>query len=151
MAWPTSSNLPLRTSTRVKGASRLFSYLAPDPERISIRRLDSIVTDLGLTSIRFLKIDVEGFELNVLKGAHETLRRSNPFILFEYSEMWELAGSDWRECFELLVEEHGYSLFQVEADQFQRPVLRHIVRSASIEAETCTDNSRLPQSHDTRA
>lgn len=49
-------------------------------ELISIRTLDS----MNLQDIAFIKIDVEGNELNVLKGGLTTLKQSNyPKILFE--------------------------------------------------------------------
>lgn len=44
------------------------------------RTLDSVVADLGLDRLDFLKIDVEGAELMVLKGAVETLRDSNRLL-----------------------------------------------------------------------
>jgi len=49
-------------------------------ELITVKTLDSInIQDIG-----FIKIDVEGNELNVLKGALNTLKQSNyPKILFE--------------------------------------------------------------------
>lgn len=47
---------------------------------LPITTLDSF----NLDNIGLIKIDVEGFEKNVLEGAQETLRRSNyPLILFE--------------------------------------------------------------------
>ena len=126
-----------------QGSLAPLPYLAPHPVRIPMRRLDSILAGLGLKSIRFLKIDVEGFELHVLKGAQETLN-SSPYILFEYSEMWGPAGSDWGECFDLLVQQQGYAVYQVGADRYQRPVLRAIPRNAPIDADTCTDTRDSP-------
>lgn len=38
---------------------------------------------LGLTEVDFIKIDVEGFELSVLKGAADLLVRDKPIIVFE--------------------------------------------------------------------
>jgi FkbM family methyltransferase len=62
-------------STLIKNQSPVLST-----ETVSIRTLDS----LGLTNIGFIKMDVEENELNVLKGAMETLKNSNyPTILFE--------------------------------------------------------------------
>ena len=46
------------------------------------RRLD----DYGFADISFIKIDVEGFELEVLQGAAETLRRERPTLLIEIDE-----------------------------------------------------------------
>jgi len=46
------------------------------------RRLDSY----GFTDVSFIKIDVEGFELEVLEGGAETLARERPALLIEIDE-----------------------------------------------------------------
>ena len=50
--------------------------------KVSLRTLDSLLPDI---SVRILKIDVEGFELFVLKGAERILKRTE----FVYFESWE--------------------------------------------------------------
>jgi len=51
-----------------------------DRETISICKLD----DFNLTNVGFIKIDVEGFELDVLKGATKTLEDNDyPSFIFE--------------------------------------------------------------------
>jgi FkbM family methyltransferase len=47
--------------------------------RIGTRRLDS----LALSRPDFIKMDVEGHEIEVLNGAKETLKMARPFIIFE--------------------------------------------------------------------
>lgn len=66
--------------------------------RVPGRRID----DLGLSDIGFIKIDVEGHELAVLRGAQETLRRDRPnlFVENEHSH----AGGDAAAVFDLLKE-----------------------------------------------
>lgn len=54
-------------------------------EDILLRTLD----EFKLDDVSLIKIDVEGFELEVLQGAEETLRRCRPHIVFE---MWDW---DW--------------------------------------------------------
>lgn len=48
-------------------------------ESITVKSLDNY----NFESIDFIKIDVEGYELNVLKGAKETILRNKPCILLE--------------------------------------------------------------------
>ncbi len=49
---------------------------------VALIRLD----DLDASDVRFIKIDVEGHELNVLRGAEETVRRDRPTLLIEVEE-----------------------------------------------------------------
>lgn len=43
-------------------------------EEVSVKVLDDVVSDLSISFIDLLKIDVEGFELGVLKGGEKSLR-----------------------------------------------------------------------------
>ena len=52
-------------------------------EEVCIRTLDSVADELKLRKISFLKIDVEGFELEVLKGAQNILASNHPSIAME--------------------------------------------------------------------
>ncbi len=45
--------------------------------------LDAIVAEHGVESVDFVKIDVEGYELEVLKGAEDLLRRFEPVVFLE--------------------------------------------------------------------
>ncbi len=42
--------------------------------------LDQVVDELGLSKADFIKIDVKGVELEVLKGAAKTLEENNVFL-----------------------------------------------------------------------
>jgi FkbM family methyltransferase len=50
-----------------------------------VRTLDDLVSDLDLKSVNFLKLDVDGYEVGVLRGARGTLCRFAPVIFFEHS------------------------------------------------------------------
>lgn len=67
-------------------------YDRPDEtiEQIVVRtdRLDNIVPES--VDVSLIKIDVEGAELNVMRGAERTLRRCRPIIVFEHG----LGGAD---------------------------------------------------------
>lgn len=52
---------------------------------VPVISLDEFVSENEISAIDFIKIDVEGFELEVLKGAWQTIRKFRPVIVFEYS------------------------------------------------------------------
>lgn len=54
-----------------------------ETEEISIRTVDEIAAELALENLDFIKIDVEGFEGHVLKGASATLVRHRPVVVLE--------------------------------------------------------------------
>lgn len=58
---------------------------SPIKRQIIVQKLDNIISnDL---KVDFIKIDVEGGELEVLKGAVGTINRSKPIILFEHAKI----------------------------------------------------------------
>lgn len=44
--------------------------------KVKVRTLDSLIKELGVKRVNFIKIDAEGAELNILKGADNTLRNN---------------------------------------------------------------------------
>jgi FkbM family methyltransferase len=80
---------------------------------VDARRLD----DLDLGEVGFIKIDVEGFELAVVEGARETLRRHRPNMVIEIEEKHAK-----RPIAELLgaVCAHGYQAFALDRGVLRR-------------------------------
>jgi FkbM family methyltransferase len=56
----------------------MFDYQVPQ------KRLDDLFPD-GKNPVRLMKIDVEGYELEVLKGATTLVERDKPIVVFEVS------------------------------------------------------------------
>jgi len=50
-----------------------------------VSTVDDIVLDLQLPAVNFIKIDVDGYEIEVLRGARNTLQKSRPIVFFEYA------------------------------------------------------------------
>ena len=76
---------------------------------VEIKTLDQYVLDARVTKIDFLKIDVEGFELEVLKGAADTLSRFKPTMIFEYDEG---RHGNHAESLRGLLSGHGYKTYE---------------------------------------
>lgn len=56
-----------------------------DSHKVVCRPLDEIVHEQGLESVSLVKIDVEGFEVDVIRGAAATLERFSPTLYIEVS------------------------------------------------------------------
>lgn len=80
-----------------------------ETDTAEMRTLDSF----ELSDICFIKIDVEGFEKQVLMGARETLKRSNyPPILFECSNKNNFKIHK-QELFEFIKNELKYNIYTI--------------------------------------
>ena len=53
---------------------------------VAVTTLDAFATEHGLAHVDLIKIDVEGFEMNVIAGALETLRRDHPVLFVELDD-----------------------------------------------------------------
>jgi len=101
---------------------RLLDF-TPDYQaiRVTLRTLDSYF-DAG-SRIHFIKLDVEGAELHVLKGARSLLLRDKPVILFECGKGgYDQFNDSPVEIYDLLAA-GGYTLHEMEDWLLQRPAL----------------------------
>jgi FkbM family methyltransferase len=55
-----------------------------DYEEVEVRLLDSVIQDLGISRIDFIKIDVEGADELVCRGGAEVLKKYRPPVFFEH-------------------------------------------------------------------
>lgn len=93
-------------------AASAYAYLAPPP---GSRFLTMDAVCAGLTRLDWVKIDVEGAELGVLRSGTETLRRFHPRLVIEdHTEVYPfVAAMDSRgQCHELL-RGLGYEIIEV--------------------------------------
>ena len=72
----------LAVTTRSSLVADVDADLSHRDVEVNVATLDSF----GLSDIAFIKIDVEGHELSVLRGAVETIVRSRPNLLVEVEE-----------------------------------------------------------------
>jgi FkbM family methyltransferase len=91
--------------------------------RVQVRRLDDILSELRISKVDFIKLDVEGAELSVLYGAMGLLRReSRPAMLVEVQDVrtqrWGYAA---REILQFLIR-MDYQWFVIAAKGALLPI-----------------------------
>ena len=81
--------VPPGTHTGIGGFNASFSAVLPEEQQqkiqVPIKRGDSFVSERGLETVSFIKIDVEGFERAVLAGLKTTIAEFQPVVIVEYS------------------------------------------------------------------
>jgi FkbM family methyltransferase len=77
--------------------------------RLPVRQGDKYLSSLDLSRIDLVKLDVEGFEKDVLVGMRHTLRRFRPAILMEFSTTTADSFQDSEELCSLLPENYRIS------------------------------------------
>lgn len=80
-----------------------------------VARLDALVRGVPLPPPRFIKIDVEGFELEVLRGAQATLATHRPDLLIEIHGTSLHHKCDRTHAIGELLQPFGYSLLHAES------------------------------------
>ncbi len=82
-------------------------------ELVALSTLDAVVAALGLDRVDFMKADIEGWEMRLLHGSADTLRRFRPRLLLELTrDHLARAGDRLDDAFAFL-EELGYAAFEL--------------------------------------
>ena len=70
--------------------------------KIKLKKFDQLVSNLNIIKdIDFIKIDVEGHELEVLKGMNKFLKKSRPIFLIEIEKRH---NASFKKVFSFLIE-----------------------------------------------
>ncbi|MFI5071363.1 MAG: FkbM family methyltransferase [Terriglobales bacterium] len=86
--------------------------------RVNVQRLDDLAS--CLPPIRFIKIDCEGAELRVMRGAKKLLKRDRPIISFECGDAsLESYNYDAGDIFDFL-DGVGYAIRSIHRDSLDR-------------------------------
>lgn len=95
-----------------------------DRVRVPVRTLDEFAAERGFETIGLLKIDVEGYEPDVIRGADRLLREQRiELVLFEFSPaFYRQRGIDPCAPVDAL-EERGYSVRHVNGNEIERASL----------------------------
>lgn len=85
--------------------------------KVSLQCIDDLLKD-DRAAISFVKIDVEGHELEAIRGANRLITESKPAFLIEVSSDPDAEHSDARQLFELLAD-HGYQAYVPVSDRLR--------------------------------
>jgi len=111
---PTWGGLHRRSSVEAQ-----LNLEAPVRLLVPTTTLDEYCAGLGIRHIHFLKIDVEGNELEVLRGAAGLLsRRSIDYLQFEYGGTFIDANARLKDAYDFL-RSMNYSIFRLEQEEFR--------------------------------
>lgn len=83
-------------------------------QMVAVKVADQVPELASLNSLSLVKIDVEGFEYQVLLGMKVLLQKHKPRIIFEYDDnYWKKTGQDMQSC-HLFLTGLGYTLYQID-------------------------------------
>jgi FkbM family methyltransferase len=82
---------------------------------IQVETLDKFITTNQVADIRMMKIDVEGWELEVLRGARQLLSSHYaPIICIEYSSLHPLYNGQILDLYEYILNINQYRIYKLE-------------------------------------
>jgi FkbM family methyltransferase len=107
-----------------RGMTRVVSSEHKDEptEYVEITTLDLFAEENGLDRIDLIKIDVEGFEMNVLAGAEKTLRDLRPKLFLEVIDRLLKGQGSSRQSVIDLLSSLDYDLFHAASGEAIDPV-----------------------------
>jgi hypothetical protein len=100
----------LRQSTRNEFIGQNIDYAA---NTVVIRKLT--LDEINLPRVDFIKIDIEGMELEALEGARQTIDRSQPIMLLERIKADSVQLTTWLETRGYNVAQAGINLVAVHS------------------------------------
>ena len=95
-------SLELKQSEDNEDIGQPINYDAESTYEVDMVSIDS----LKLPKVDFIKIDIEGMEMEALAGARKTLNKHKPMLLVEHMKSDEVR-------IKAFLEDSGYNLFQI--------------------------------------
>ena len=111
---PVKENGIFRFGLAYMGARENYEFT--EVEEVSVTTIDNFAIDFGLKSLDFIKIDVEGWEAQILQGGSKTIRRYCPTLLVELvATQLSRTGDDIEKVWAMLMS-WGYKPYVVIDD-----------------------------------
>jgi len=125
--------ISFRASYRLDGRDELQS------EKITMWKLDDFLQGQAVHKLDFIKMDVDGYEGKIFKGARETILTQHPMMLFEFNPSEIIRTGCQPEDLLNFLMVSGYQLFNDDLKEMDRAsldaVLHHADQSCMIFAQ----------------
>lgn len=114
----TSATLPLYLPSQAGNHSPTMTVNeGGEAVPVPVRRLDECLRESGVDQVDLMKIDVEGFEPNVLKGAGDYLSQGRiRAILCEFNDFWLRKNGSSPDELRKMLTDYGYRMAGNPAD-----------------------------------
>lgn len=87
------------------GTNSLDPYSGSEVERVATSTIDAYLSEECIENVAMIKVDTEGFDFEVIKGANNTLVRGGIELLqFEYNWRWLFNKASLREVFNFIAD-----------------------------------------------
>jgi FkbM family methyltransferase len=80
---------------------------------VQVRNGDDWIKENNIEKLDFMKIDVEGFEWNVISGLKETIGRDHPRILIEWDLNYLLYSGKSADEWQQFIDKFDYRIYQI--------------------------------------
>jgi len=125
------SDAPGEAEIQVINGYRVDDISTHSRQHVKFVTIDDVVRERGITKLTLLKVDTDGYEVGVFRGAKQTLAELRPTLVFEVGpDHLQRAGSS-REALIALLRESGYE-FLTEAFKPVDPLAIHIEKNGTI-------------------
>ena len=86
-----------------------------DEREVIVQTLDEFIIKNNISNVQMVKIDVEGWELEVLKGAKNFLSSpSSPIICIEYSKLHPIHKGQLLDIYNYILTTNNYKIFKLK-------------------------------------
>lgn len=129
-----SGTIDLQVPAHALHASTAMTHDSLVPRvKCDVHTIDELCSKHGLPQPDFIKIDVEGGEMDVLVGATQTIRDKQPTIAFEYNDNAAKIGYSLASFTEFLKSLADYHFFRIAPGDFLAVADRDVLSKVTLE------------------